>query len=81
MNGLPDKVREVRCGGGHTGVVLENGRVYMFGRGKDGQLGRGDGIEAIAASRPEPFEVRSLKCKARSLALGTNHSLCVCQSD
>lgn len=36
VHGLPDKVREVRCGGGHTGVILENGKVFMFGRGKDG---------------------------------------------
>ena len=76
--GLPEKVESVQCGGGHTGVILKNGRVFMFGRGKDGQLGRGEGIEAMAASRPQPLEVFSLRCRAEKLALGSNHSLALC---
>lgn len=30
---------------------------YVFGRGRDGQLGRGDNIESIAAYRPVPVVV------------------------
>ena len=46
------KVSKVVCGGGHTGIITEGtGHLYMFGRGRDGQLGRGGEIESIAAYR------------------------------
>lgn len=30
------------CGGGHTGLITKDGQLFLFGRGRDGQLGRGD---------------------------------------
>jgi alpha-tubulin suppressor-like RCC1 family protein len=36
-------VREVACGAMHTAVVCENGALYTFGRGSEGQLGHGGG--------------------------------------
>lgn len=36
-------VREVACGAMHTAVVCENGALYTFGRGSEGQLGHGIG--------------------------------------
>jgi alpha-tubulin suppressor-like RCC1 family protein len=32
-------VRQVECGGLHTACVTEDGRVYTWGNGKDGELG------------------------------------------
>ena len=30
------KVTKVVCGGGHTGVITEDGELHLFGRGRDG---------------------------------------------
>lgn len=77
---IEKKVKQVKCGGGHTGVIAADGEdVYFFGRGRDGQLGRGDGIESIAAYRTDPKPVTALSAKAgievTELSLGNNHSL------
>ena len=34
-------VSGLACGGGHSLVLLEDGRVMAFGRGRNGQLGSG----------------------------------------
>jgi hypothetical protein len=51
----------------------------MFGRGRDGQLGRGGEIESIAAYRTQPKQVVSLvkehKAMVEDLALGRNHCI------
>lgn len=52
-----DPIKKVVCGGGHTGIITIAGKLYMFGRGRDGQLGRGDVVESMAAYRTEPKEV------------------------
>lgn len=50
----------------------------MFGRGRDGQLGRGDIVESIAAYRTSPLKVEYFvknDIKVNKLALGANHSV------
>lgn len=74
------KVSKVVCGGGHTGVITaDSGLLYMFGRGRDGQLGRGGEIESIAAYRTEPKQVVTLQKEhnviVEDVALGSNHCL------
>jgi alpha-tubulin suppressor-like RCC1 family protein len=27
---------KVVCGGGHTGIITDDGELYLFGRGRDG---------------------------------------------
>lgn len=56
----------------------------MFGRGRDGQLGRGDVIESMAAYRMEPVRVEYLfknEIKASQIALGANHSMALVSKD
>ena len=50
----------------------------MVGRGRDGQLGRGDVVESMAAYRTTPVKVEYLaknELKVTDLALGANHSI------
>lgn len=47
-------VKKVGCGGGHTGLLTKDGELYLMGRGRDGQLGRGSKVESIAAGRAVP---------------------------
>ena len=77
---MDKKVSRVVCGGGHTGVITVDGDLYLMGRGRDGQLGRGSEVESIAAYRAEPTLVEYFKqnnLKVVNLALGSNHSLAV----
>merc|ERR1719347_750448 len=67
------------AGGGHTAVVFDNGdTVYIFGRGRSGQIGRANEIESIAAYRANPVEVNFFKnsgYKIDQVALGSDHSM------
>ena len=68
------------CGGGHTGVVTIDGDLFLMGRGRDGQLGRGNVVESIAAYRATPTLCEFFKdnnLRVDNLALGSNHSLAV----
>ena len=61
-------------------MISQDGSLYLIGRGRDGQLGRGNVLESIAAYRATPtlcefFEDNKLKVD--DLALGGNHTLAV----
>ena len=72
------KVEKLFCGGGHTGLITENGDLYLMGRGRDGQLGRGNKVESTAFSRTKPTLVEFFQdgsLRVDNLALGTSHTL------
>ena len=78
VESVDHKVSKVVCGGGHTAVITKDGELLLFGRGRDGQLGRSDIIESIAVSRPTPSKVDFFSvCEMMvdDVALGTNHSI------
>ena len=61
---LGSRVIKIACGGSHSGVVTEDGRVFMFGLNKQGQCGVGknnssssssDNKESIMEPRPVDF--------------------------
>jgi len=59
---IGSRVTKVACGGSHSGVVTEDGRVFMFGLNKQGQCGVGknngsssDNKESIMEPRPVDF--------------------------
>jgi alpha-tubulin suppressor-like RCC1 family protein len=54
---MDSKVRKVKCGGGHTGLLSEEGDLYLMGRGRDGQIGRGDQLESVAQHHMTPARV------------------------
>ena len=73
-----ERAKKVQCGGGHTAILTEQGELYVFGRGRDGQLGKGDAVESAAASRYAPTKVDYFvkeKLKIADIALGANHTL------
>ena len=39
--------RQVACGGFHTAVITDEGKMYTFGGGEHGQLGHGDRINKV----------------------------------
>ena len=52
------KIIQVACGMNHTAVCSEDGHVYTFGRGEDGELGHGD-----LENRTSPVRVKALEDK------------------
>uniref|UniRef100_A0ABI7VSA5 RCC1-like domain-containing protein n=1 Tax=Felis catus TaxID=9685 RepID=A0ABI7VSA5_FELCA len=68
--GIPEKVVQVACGGGHT-VVLTEKAVYTFGLGQFGQLGLGTFL--FETSVPKVIEhVKDQKIS--SISCGENHT-------
>jgi hypothetical protein len=77
------KIRSVACGGGHTAALTEAGELYMWGRGRDGQLGLADHLESVAAYRSSPRLLdffRTRKLKVKQVSLGSDFSLAIAQS-
>ncbi|XP_036600445.1 X-linked retinitis pigmentosa GTPase regulator [Trichosurus vulpecula] len=68
--GIPGKVNQVACGGGHT-VALTEEEVYTFGLGQFGQLGLGTFIFETS----EPKAIKHLQNqKIQYIACGENHT-------
>lgn len=68
--GIPEKVIQVACGGGHTVVLTENA-VYTFGLGQFGQLGLGTFIFETS----EPTVIEHIKDQKISyISCGENHT-------
>ncbi|XP_077921327.1 X-linked retinitis pigmentosa GTPase regulator isoform X5 [Halichoerus grypus] len=68
--GIPEKVVQVACGGGHT-VVLTEKAVYTFGLGQFGQLGLG--TFRFESSVPKVIE-HIKDQKINSISCGENHT-------
>ncbi|XP_063101769.1 X-linked retinitis pigmentosa GTPase regulator isoform X2 [Cavia porcellus] len=68
--GIPEKVIQVACGGGHT-VVLTEKAVYTFGLGQFGQLGLG----TFCFETLEPKVIEQIKNqKITYISCGENHT-------
>ncbi|KAL8272955.1 hypothetical protein Esti_003123 [Eimeria stiedai] len=66
----------VSGGEGHSLAVCGKGRLFMWGRGREGQLGRGALVESSAASRDSPVEVSLGRGKLiRMAACGGCHTI------
>ena len=71
-----ERVKQVACGSAHSIAVTEDGIVYAWGYGSDGQLGLGK--EALQADVPRPTQIQGLPSgQAMEVACGSRHSLCV----
>ncbi|XP_070189612.1 X-linked retinitis pigmentosa GTPase regulator-like isoform X2 [Littorina saxatilis] len=61
---IADRVKSVSCGGSHTAAVTENGQLYTFGDGPNGQLGLG--VSVLESQSPSlvklPFKVSQVCC-------------------
>merc|ERR1712228_34177 len=85
---MPDGLRviDVAAGGGHSACIVEDVKkrkkqLWIFGRGRHGQIGRANNVGSVAANRPLPVVVDffdDLKCGLEQVVLGTNHSAVLC---
>ena len=68
--------RQVACGSKHSMLLLENGLLFCWGWGGDGQLGLGDTDDRIEPTLVECAEV-SASTRISHIAGGGGHSLAV----
>ena len=70
------KPTQVSCGGFHTAVVCEDGKLYTFGGGEHGQLGHNDRVNKVRPTLVEALEgifVSQITCGwSHSVALTNN---------
>lgn len=71
-----ENVVDISCGGGHVAALTKDNKVFMWGRGRSGQLGRGNSLESIAAYRTSPVQVGFFdSVRVKSIACGSDHSM------
>ena len=71
-------IKQIAAGGSHSAVVDDKGRVFMFGSGRNGQLGRGDKVESIAAYRVVPTLVEYLQtARVMQIVCGGDHTAAI----
>jgi len=68
---LGKRPKQIACGGFHTAVITEDGKMYTFGGGEHGQLGHGDKVNKV-----EPTIVQALdKIFISQITCGWSHSV------
>jgi alpha-tubulin suppressor-like RCC1 family protein len=83
VEALEDQVVvDVACGGGHTAALTEDGQLWVWGRGRGGELGQGTNERASnAANRTEPVRVDLGGRKCTAVALGNEHTLVLVEQE
>jgi RCC1 and BTB domain-containing protein len=74
---LKNKVKSISCGGAHTALLMEDGKLLMVGRGREGQLGREQMDESSGGYTLTPKEVQQLPPGGNILKVrcGSNHTM------
>lgn len=71
------KPKQVSCGGFHTAVITEDGKLYTTGGGEHGQLGHNDRV-----NRLKPTLVQALEGEFVSeITCGWSHSVALTAND
>lgn len=70
-------IRQVTCGGLHTAVVTEEGKVYTFGDGRRGELGHIH--DPSLKQTPRPVEMLD-HVFITSVACGGSHTIAIADS-
>lgn len=64
-----EKIVDISCGDNYSGIVTQNGDVYTWGFGNEGQLGHGDKSDQFL-----PRKIANLKAKIKSISCGGAHT-------
>ncbi|KAK6588051.1 uvb-resistance uvr8 [Cryptosporidium xiaoi] len=65
-------IKEISCGGHHTGILMDDGKVYMFGGGAFGKLGFGSKEDVLI---PKPLSSNSFgNLIVSKISLGYQHT-------
>uniref|UniRef100_A0A0A9ETR3 FYVE-type domain-containing protein n=1 Tax=Arundo donax TaxID=35708 RepID=A0A0A9ETR3_ARUDO len=67
-------VRQISSGSSHIAVLTANGKVFTWGKGKEGQLGLGDFLNRSSPTLVEALEGRHVE----SISCGYNYTAAIC---
>uniref|UniRef100_A0A0A8YCV1 FYVE-type domain-containing protein n=1 Tax=Arundo donax TaxID=35708 RepID=A0A0A8YCV1_ARUDO len=67
-------VKEITCGTSHVAVLTMNGKVFMWGKGTEGQLGLGDYVDKSSPTLVEALEDKQVD----SIACCSNFTVAIC---
>ncbi|XP_062183572.1 PH, RCC1 and FYVE domains-containing protein 1-like [Phragmites australis] len=67
-------VRQISSGSSHVAVLTANGKVFTWGKGKEGQLGLGDYLNRSSPTLVEALEGRHVE----SIYCGYNYTAAIC---
>uniref|UniRef100_K3Y4U7 FYVE-type domain-containing protein n=1 Tax=Setaria italica TaxID=4555 RepID=K3Y4U7_SETIT len=67
-------VRHISSGSSHVAVLTTNGKVFTWGKGKEGQLGLGDYVNRSSPTLVEALEGRHVE----SISCGYNYTAAIC---
>ncbi|OEL20726.1 E3 ubiquitin-protein ligase HERC2 [Dichanthelium oligosanthes] len=67
-------VRHISAGSSHVAVLTTNGKVFTWGKGKEGQLGLGDYLNRSSPTLVEALEGRHVE----SISCGYNYTAAIC---
>ena len=67
-------MRQISCGGSHTGLLVEDGTLLMMGRGREGQLGREQNDEGSSGYSLKLKKVEQLPAKSKISQVECGHS-------
>jgi len=73
----PDRPKHLYAGGGHSGLLTENGQLYLWGWNEDGQCGRDSTRSAHAEDAPLPILEPLPNIRVEKAALGFTHTLVI----
>ena len=69
---MREKVVDISCGDNYSGVVTENGDVYTWGFGNEGQLGHGDKSDQFLPRKIQlSHKISNISCGGAHTALLT----------
>ena len=74
---LQTPIVQVACGWQHTMALTNQGKVYSWGYGEDGQLGHGDSDDIATPELIQSFSNITID----TIACGHSHSAAVCQGE
>ncbi|KAJ1478583.1 regulator of chromosome condensation 1/beta-lactamase-inhibitor protein II, partial [Baffinella frigidus] len=71
------RIRSVACGGAHSAVISETGKIYSWGMGASGQLGHGARAQVAL---PTPIAALSAGTRILATTCGFGHTLIVTEA-
>lgn len=73
---LNEKVQKISCGGAHSALLTQSGKLLMMGRGREGQMGREHMDEGSSGYNLQPKLVEQLPAKKiAKVSCGVSHTL------
>lgn len=74
---INQKIQKISCGGAHAALLTAQGKLFMMGRGREGQLGRFFNNEGNTGNsfKIEPVEQLPNNKKISQMSCGGTHTL------